>query len=213
VEIRRENEDQGYLTLVQEVREADFAVQLPMRGGVEVPLWPGEEVQVYVPTSRGRYVFSTKVLERYYDRVPLCRLAKPREVTRLQRREYVRWQVALEVRYQVTDDPATPPPRARLRQRGLTVDLSGGGLQLLVREPVSVGSWLWLEFEIPYRGGQESVRALGKVRRVLPQEGEGPPRYLLGISFERIGDREREMIIAYIFHRMVSDRALVPPEE
>ncbi|MGB9885503.1 MAG: flagellar brake protein [Moorellales bacterium] len=213
IELRRENDDEVYFSLVQEVGEEHFAVQLPMRGGTEVPLHPGEQVEVRIPTERGRYVFNTSVLERYYDRVPLCRLAKPREIFRIQKREYVRWRVSLEVRYEVAEGPpGDSAPVPALRRRAVSVDLSGGGIQLLVREALPVGTWLWLEFELPYRGATRRIQALGRVRRLASLEDEGPRRFAVGISFEKIGEREREAIIAFIFQRMVSERTYVLPE-
>jgi c-di-GMP-binding flagellar brake protein YcgR len=214
LELLRPNDPLIYTTLVQEVREEDFAVQLPMVGEVELPLRPGERVQIRVSTERGRYVFDTVVLDRYWDRVPLCRLAKPKEVLRQQLRQYVRWKVSLEVAYEpVPPEEVGRYQKIRPRRKGVTVDLSGGGLQMITREPLAVDSLLALRFDLPTREKPKTITALGRVRRFAPCQIEGPPGYAVGVSFEDISESQRDAVIAFLFRRMIAERQRLVEEE
>ncbi|MBC7346438.1 MAG: flagellar brake domain-containing protein [Clostridia bacterium] len=214
LELRRPGERTVYRTLIQKVGDEYFAVQLPMVRGIEVPLHQGEQVEVHIVAGDGRYVFTTEVLGRDWDRIPLYRLAKPKEVRREQLREYVRWRVALEVRYEpVSTADLKELHLYRPRREAVSIDLGGGGLQMLTKEPLMPGTLLLLQFEIPVRQGQEVIAAVGRVRRLVPYEREGPPRFAVGVSFEQISERDRELIISFLFRRMVAERQRVPEDE
>lgn len=207
VELLRPNDSTIYSTLIQKVGEDYFAIGLPMVGDTEVPLHQGERVEIRITTDRGRFFFHTEVLSRDWDRVPLYRLAWPKEIKRQQLREFVRWRVALEVKYEpITVADLKTVHLRQPRRRAVSLDLSGGGLQMLVKEPLPVDSLLLLQLELPGRRGQETITAVGKVRRLSVHEGEGPMRYAVGVSFEHISERDRDIVIGFIFQRMVAER-------
>lgn len=207
VELLRPNDRTVYNTLIQKIGEDYFAVGLPMIGDTEVPLHPGETVEIRIVTDKGRFYFDTEVLGRDWDRIPLYRLAWPKEIKRQQLREYVRWRVALEVKYEPIKEADLKNIHLRQpRRRAISLDLSGGGLQMLVKEPLPVDSLLLLHLELPGRRGRETITAVGRVRRLSVYEEEGPTRYAVGVSFENISERDRDRIIGFIFQRMIAER-------
>lgn len=214
IELCREDEEQQYRTLVQEIGDGWFAVLVPTAGRLELRLNPGETVACTTYAAGCRYQFTTRVIDRGLlgpQQIPVYRLALPDQVARANLREFVRWPISLDVSYAVLEGEPDPAHLQLIkpRQKAVTVDLSGGGVQLFLREELPVGTMLLLQMEIPppdARARPAVIRATGEVKRITPADQPGPPRFYAGIGFAGISGHDREIIISYVFRRMVEDR-------
>lgn len=95
--------------------------------------------------------------------------------------------------------------------KGRTGDVSAGGLQLIVPQPLRTGDKLKLAIEIPFAHGIE-VPALCEVRnvekagedgadRTEPVHAAPPVEYAAGLQFAFIVEEDRDLLVRYIFQR------------
>ncbi|WP_406678124.1 flagellar brake protein [Moorella sp. ACPs] len=191
-------------TIIQDTGEDGFAVLAP--AGDELVLAPGESVAVACNRQDARYEFTTTVQRYLPGEPPLYYLAYPDDYRRIQVRSHVRVKAALEFRYAVwskADWPYRPP---RPHKKGVTVDISGGGAQLVLRDPVEVGDLLYLELHLPGRRHHLPMRLTGRVKRVARREIDGVMRYEAGVAFEGISERQEDQIVAFVFQRLLEER-------
>lgn len=79
---------------------------------------------------------------------------------------------------------------------GQDMNISAGGLCLMVSHPIAEGAFLELRFDFP--PPEVPVYALGKVVRVETVEDKMETRYAIGIRFTNISPKDQERINAYI---------------
>ncbi|MDN5346766.1 MAG: hypothetical protein PWP65_330 [Clostridia bacterium] len=204
VHIQAEGRKESLRSLVQDVGEEVFTV---MAGSGEEEIFHrGDEVRVVFYTGEARYEFTTQVLGRVLEPVPVYVLARPVEIKRVQAREFVRVKAALEVRYQVlTEGDLARLKALRPRKKAVSIDISGGGMQLVLREELKEGDLLLLALEIPQQESFVRLTLLGRVKRVVLQEQKGYRHYVAGVAFEDISERERDVIIGYVFRRLLEE--------
>ncbi|TDA69402.1 MAG: hypothetical protein D9V47_05770 [Clostridia bacterium] len=206
VALKHQSDPQVYHSLVQDVGENWFTVQVPTIRGIEMRLHPGDEVETDLYAEGMRYHFTAPVLGRTTDPqgIPLYRLAIPSQAERLNLREYVRWRVAVDVGYEViTDKDKDVLHLVKLHKKAPTIDLSGGGMQLLTKEQLAIDTLLLVQFELPPK---KAIRATARVKRSVPRAEAGPPRYFTGMAFEDISVHDQEAVINFVFRKMVEDR-------
>lgn len=197
-------EKKGLRTLIQETGEDSFAILAP--GSDEVILGRGELVEAVYNREDARYEFSTRVLGYDPGPPPLYHLAYPEEYQRIQVRTHVRARAALEFRYALwpaMDWPLRPP---RPHKRGITVDISGGGAGVILREEVRVGDLLYIELHLPGRRHHLPLCLAARVKRVAPRDIDGLRRYEVGVAFEGLSERQEDQIVAFVFHRLLEER-------
>ncbi len=196
IEIRKDPDPVIFKSSVQELDEHTLSVTIPVRAGQRLMLQPGDRVRVQFVIDDASYYFDTTMLARKKsDQVPLFVLTRPSVLSRVQRRDFVRFPVSLNVIFRILqqagDDPAS--------YKGKTVDLSAGGVQIASSfSPVpgdKVQLTLLLEDEyLP------ELNERGEVAWVYYDDWLKTARF--GVRFTDISDLEREKIIAYIFRCM-----------
>jgi c-di-GMP-binding flagellar brake protein YcgR len=207
VEINVEDHDVSYKSSVQAVDENSFAIAIPYHKGEPLILRSGDTIIVKLFTAKERFIFSSKVIKRKQDQIPLYVLTYPEKVYRLQAREHVRVEVNLDIHYQViTEEEKRQGKFFNPSAQALTVDLSGGGALLAIDEKLPEGQPLYLEFTIKYKKGEKLIQTFGRVVRCRP--AEGTKKNLAGIRFEGLDERVRDVLIEFLFERMRLQRRL-----
>ncbi|HHU33173.1 MAG: flagellar brake protein [Zhaonellaceae bacterium] len=207
VEINVEDHDVSYKSSVQAVDENSFAIAIPYHKGEPLILRSGDTIIVKLFTAKERFIFSSKVIKRKQDQIPLYVLAYPEKVYRMQVREYVRVEVNLDVNYQViTEEQRKNDEFFNPTTKALSIDLSGGGILLAIDEKLPEGQPLYLEFTIKYKKGEKLIQTFGRVVRCRP--AEGTKKNLAGIRFEGLDERVRDVLIEFLFERMRLQRRL-----
>lgn len=204
--ITRKGEKQWYLSVIQDIKDGELFIELPRQRERALVFHPGEEVEVRVTGENACYVFTTKVLGKTHDQIPLFRLAPPGSLQRIQQRKFVRFPVVLDVFY--TQLPEEKKRRSRY-QKGTSVDLSGGGIRLVVSEPVKEGTLLQLRFSLPLKKGIKEIKTEGKVVRSWKSEKDGVARHEIAVEFTGIGRTQQDYIVNFIFSRMVEQGRLL----
>lgn len=185
----------AYSTYVDDANDQFIAVVRPLVGGKPVPLALGETVRVeYAVKGLARLAFPTRVLGLEEEQVPVARLSLPdkTQVERFQQRDFVRMDAVLSLLYYVVSTPDhTPRPGGVFRSH--TRDISGNGAQIMCPEAYPVGTQLDIHLEVAGR----SVHAVGEVIRLVQQLS--PKENWVGIRFVGLDERDRDVIIRYIF--------------
>lgn len=152
----------------------------------------GETVRVDFRCENMLYSFSSTVLgKRKQEGRTLLVLKAPGNLQKINRREFFRLNITIPVRYRIL--PAEAGARYKI---AFTKNLSGGGLLLVLDEPVAVGTMLdlWIELE------QEEVRSeiilcSGRVATVR----EVGNRREAGVFFLDIEEKDREKLLRFLF--------------
>lgn len=197
--VSRKGEKQWFFSTVQDIREnGELFIEMPRQGERALVLYPGEAVDVRFSAEEASYIFSSPVLGKTVDRIPLFHLGPPENVQRIQQRNFVRFPVALEVFY------ALPPEKNRRPQykKALSVDLSGGGVRLAVDELLPEGTVLNLKFSLPLKKGLKEIATAGKVVRRWAYETDGVVTYQVAVEFQGITRTQQDYIVNFIFSRM-----------
>ena len=160
----------------------------------------GDSFRMYYFTQEGvKHLFATEVTGLRKDAVPLIAVRKPapEEVSRDQRRSYLRVEAQLELAVNIGD---------KVRFVAITDDVGGGGLSFRcerhypIEPEVELSCWLLL----PYRNGTVAhAKFIGQVVRVLVTETD---RHLVMMRFIDIQDADRQKVIRYCFERQLDNR-------
>jgi c-di-GMP-binding flagellar brake protein YcgR len=160
----------------------------------------GEKFQLYFFTDDGvKHLFSSSVTGFRKDTVPLVAIRKPEpeEITKDQRRSFLRVEANLEVAVRIGD---------KLRFVAVTEDVGGGGVSFICERkwPIVPNGILTCWLLLIYKGGSIAhARFEGEVVRVLPVE---PDRNLIMMRFQDIVDSDQQKIIRFCFERQLDKR-------
>ncbi|MFZ5814135.1 MAG: flagellar brake protein [Bacillota bacterium] len=190
-----------YATYVEAIDQQTITVAEPMYGGATIPLLKGEEVMIEFVDGGERLAFSTQVLGRSQEVVPVVTLALPGPggIHRYQQRDFVRLDTNLPLSYAVL--PAGKPEAKgeqgeepeKVYHRGRTLDISGSGAQIVAHEAYPMGTKLELLLQLS--GATLTLQA--QVVRLAQQAG--PREFWLGVRFVQLDERDRERIVRFIF--------------
>lgn len=198
---RKDMEGGWYVSSVQDITKNDFSISVPTRGLDPLVLNRGDVVKVTLFSETAKVEFETRVLGWRSDNIQLYALAMPKEYKFIQLREFVRISSILDVSYAEITDTGELSEFVSCN----SLDLSGGGIRLLLKKDYSPGSKLKLRIKIPLEPSVE-VEAIGKVVRTWPQQIVN--QFQVAVQFTDIRRRQQDLIIRYIFNKMSQQRRL-----
>jgi c-di-GMP-binding flagellar brake protein YcgR len=197
----------SYVTKILEQRSEGFKVYAPSFRGTILPIPPGDVLEVHFSRDGAHYEYECRILERFPGPIPTILISAPdRSIRRVQRRSFFRLgaNVPLDID-PVSPLPGTPPPGPP--SRGVTVNLSGGGLLMESAELYPEGSLLDLDLELP--DGEPAAGVRGEVIRDAGRASPGArATWFLAIEFLEVEEAVKERITRYIYllQRAVQDR-------
>ncbi|NLO89007.1 MAG: hypothetical protein GX088_01535 [Clostridia bacterium] len=212
MDIKREGERVYFKTSIQEVTDEYIAIHVPSHQGREMSLEPGDYVNARVFMEDAQYVFNSTVLGRKKDRVLLYKLSIPSNIKRVQMRDYVRIKIQLPVKYKVLEEKGNNEESSDEKgdkfESAYTVDISGGGMQMVVSKPLEVKQRLYLKFKISDLKKRD-IEIAAKARVVRREQiFGGKNKWSLGVAFEDISETQRDLIIAFVFRKLIEQRRL-----
>lgn len=198
LEIWREDSALTWVTRIEEVNAESFAVSSIFAGADVHVLRPDEQVKCMFTDkeTQAQYGFTANVIRREMKSVPLYYLSHPTGFVRIQRRAFVRLPVLIPQLFRTTGESEW--------HKGYLLDLSGGGARISHRFALSVGQEVQLQFTLRKEDGPLLVR--GRVARVERADGIGPTTFHSGIRFEALPEATQDLIVGYVFERMLSGR-------
>ena len=170
-----------------------YIVSGPIYKNKIVPLHINEKIGIaYLVENRGRYIFNAKVIKRDYKRVYKLEIEKISEIIKYQQREYYRFETSIIVTKEM--NLKTKTGEETLSEVCRTKNISGNGMQLLSNFEHKIGDRIKCKFKIktyPIDVECEVVR--------IEAIDSFDYNYGLGIKFLDINERDRDIIIKYIF--------------
>lgn len=146
------------------------------------------------------YLFETEVKGRSKQTIPMIALSYPgkENLIRVQRRQYVRVDTAVDVAVHPTDGKFSPFVT-------VTADISAGGAALILPPGLNIESntmidlWLVLPMQ---SGDYHNLVLRSRVIRVIP--GQNGERDKMPIEFMAISESQRQLLIRFSFERQLN---------
>lgn len=195
---------------VQDEDDISVYISFPMGSKGLIKLQPGEIIRaVYTGEGNKLYEFITEVKEIITDdRIPLIKINKPSEYQTVQRREFVRIPIMLDIELFVLDEnikiknKTQEELKSLLKSqkmiKGYAYDLSAGGLGAILPESVDYGKELvCLILDDYFENG-----FIGKVVRSTQNKQADKKLYRVGVQFLDLNYQTEEKLVKYIFGKM-----------
>lgn len=191
-----------YKARIADLSPDQIAIEVPIeeKTGRFALLEIGTQVSVEFKSAEGvKHYFDTEVTGRRTDAVPLIELRRPaaEEISRLQRRTFLRVPAALEVACKF---------REHLQFLAVTEDIGGGGLSIVceghlpLRTNDVLDCWLLIHFR---SGAIEHVPFRAEIVRIKPQEDGNQ---LAMMRFAEIAEVEQQKVIRFCFEKQLEMR-------
>ncbi|MFP7253157.1 PilZ domain-containing protein [Terribacillus goriensis] len=157
---------------------------------------------LYVTEDENAFTFGTSIMGREMLKVPALKLSMPKEdaIRKIQRRQYVRIMTSTDVALH-SNEAGVPPISS------ITLDISGGGLSLLLPEKHGFKEGMNVTLYIAYslqKEGPAFLTASGNIIRIVRNEKSG--KIIASIQFDEIKERDRQAIIRFCFERQREQR-------
>lgn len=190
---------------LQVIRKGSLLIDAPFSGATINPIHTGAGIYVYF-TKRTNlqidlYRFKAKVTGREYSgNLPLLEIEAESDIKMVQRRQFYRLECTLPVQYRLVGETDCDKgiDTGEKFIKSYTKDISGGGV--CINAEVKLEADGILECEVLLQE-DNPVRFYGNIVRIETNESESRYKYLAGIAFRKIGDKDREAIIRFIFEQ------------
>lgn len=198
-------EEQVYKSMIQDITDKQISISVPIKDGNLISIRNGENFEVLYYEKQNVFKFDGIVIGRSTENNVLQLLiAYPQEISIMQRREFFRVEVVYYIQYlkmenEIDGANVLKPIDYHQENKGILLDISGGGLKLKLRDKLNAGDVIITS--IPMYG--EKLIVKGKIVRCEVDEGE---KYLCGVAFENIDNRTQEKIIHFIFDKVRKQR-------
>lgn len=171
----------------------------PIVEGVVYPISSGTGINMYF-ISEGMFYRMSAVVERkeIKDKIPYLKVRIDGEPEKLQRRQFFRVDCSVPVKFRIIAEDLNNP-----LVKAYTRDISGGGINVASENSINPGSLLECELSL---NDNKVIQFEGEVMRAYEMDSSELKKCLLGISFKKISDKDREAIVGFIFKEQVKLR-------
>lgn len=184
---------------VEDMNEDSIVLASPIKDRVPVFIPVDGRIDVSFTDSSGSYMFSTRVQKYLRELVNQIVVAKPKELVRIQLREYVRLNVNLDIRIAFTKGGDF------FEHEGITNDLSGGGCRVVIPDHLVFDH----NQEVSFSMELNKKTIIGKGRIIwqrVEREIDKPDRVLIGIQFEKLSEDNVKFIMQYVYLQQIEFR-------
>lgn len=136
------------------------------------------------------------------NKICLAVITKPESIERIQRREYYRLQILMEIGYSILKSNKSSEGIKNISgelmenmKTAYTIDISGGGLKITTNEKIPRDKKIVVRLNIP-----ETIYVVGISLRC--EENEDNRTFRISVKFTDIDSRTRDKIIRFIFNKM-----------
>lgn len=201
--------DGNYKSDIQNVTENNIAISVPIKDGKYIPLSKGEKITVFYYDEDNVYEFSTSVIGRAHDRIPIINIEQPQNITRVQRRNHVRVPLVADISCALIKKNLTVAEIGSNQIdffNAFTLDMSGGGLKIMTKKKVSVGDQLLITVSL----NNETLNMQGEIVRV---DKDIENKFVCGVNFVGMDNKTNEKLIRIIFQIMREQAQRASKEE
>lgn len=196
--------DRVYKTVIVDIQEDSFRINLPVSNGEYLILQEREEIEISSCFGdNGCYMFNSKIISRgtegniiYYE------ISEPYNIKKIQRRNFFRVDVLNEIEYKIITNIDEDDYENVSYNKGLMVDLSGGGLKLKIKNDIKEDDLLLVNMylnEVEFEVKCDIVRIENTIDK----------QKLCGLRFIDITPAQIDIIIKELFKIVRKQRANV----
>jgi c-di-GMP-binding flagellar brake protein YcgR len=191
IELTEGDETEYLPSRIEEIKEQYLYIAMPMRKGTLLPLSMGQEIKVIMRHKDSTVGFISKVVARRREPIPYLIIDKPERIVPVhQKREYVRLNVALPVRFRIIDEGE----EAEIEE-GLTIDISAGGALFTTKVVVQPEQKMKIEIQLLTKN---IISCHARVVRIFETDKQD---IRVAIEYEDIREAERDRIFKFIFEK------------
>ncbi|MCI1943689.1 flagellar brake protein [Clostridium luticellarii] len=191
-----------YKSNIQDISEDYIGINIPVNNHKYIVLKKGDKIAAVYYLGKNIYRFNTVVIGRKIEKILIIMIKKPEEVEVVQRRNFVRVPLVLNVLCAVV--PVNKDPHNLDEQvevfNAHSLDLSGGGMKISVDDKlkckVSAGDIIMVT--IPME--DDSLAVKGKVVRISRNNDKS--KIIFGLNFVDLDKINRERIVKLLFQVM-----------
>lgn len=198
IEIVGDKQAELYHSRIEDISEERMVIAMPMSKGYPVNVSRGSQLFGKVITDGAVYRFKSFVIDKRIYPLPVWIVSPPSDIKKVQQRAFVRIEVMLPIRLEFIDAEEQENNVLNV----ITKDISGGGLRIVSKQPLKLGTRLKLRIELLDMG---VVDAVGEIVRIEHPQAENPV-YWVGIKFIHITEAHRSKIIKFIFKKQLEYR-------
>ncbi|MDW7675078.1 MAG: flagellar brake domain-containing protein [Bacillota bacterium] len=197
VEVEGSSSRKVYKSRIEEINSEGIWIANPIERGNLVMLSVGETVKISYGDDICVYIFPATIKKRVNDPLPMLLLEQPDsdKVIRVQRRDFVRINVVMPLKFGITSGRFDDLAEVELHE-AKTIDISGGGLKLLTKVQIKEHNLLKINLSL----SGEMLILYGKAVRVSAMSEEHlQGLYAVGVQFINIPESDRDKIIKFVF--------------
>jgi c-di-GMP-binding flagellar brake protein YcgR len=189
----KDSDELEYVSRIEDVLDTTVLVSMPMRQRSFIAPPKDTNVSAFFNLDGARYSFRAVVRGQMEEPLPMLFLADVCDVRKQERRAFVRVSVIIEPELLVyeEDDLAQRRPKD-----AFIVDIGGGGLGLVSRQPMKPGGFVEVRMDLPRGFGPLAAKA--RVAWTAPLTREGLPKWKVGLCFVDLGPKDRDRITAFV---------------
>ena len=195
-------EQRIYISKINQILGDDkVEIMMPLEQSRMVLLSRNIVLNMVIYTSSGLYQCEVKASDRYKNgNVYLQVLELISGIKRYQRREFYRYACTVpifsrsleeEEKDNMVWDDSLPCIE------GTSFDIGGGGVRFRVDKPYEAKEMILCVLHLEIKGNVRNIEAMGKV--LSTSQIKNSESYEVRVQFEKISNRDRELIIQYIF--------------
>jgi c-di-GMP-binding flagellar brake protein YcgR len=187
---------------IEEVTSTQIICAMPMIKGRPLILQLGTKFYGKAVIDGVVYLFFSTLLDKKMFPLPVWIIDLPNDIQRIQQRSFVRVDAMLPVEVSPLAEKNDEGIDEAAPLKVITKDISGGGAQLILNEPVEIGTRLSLVIEVP---DMEPIETIGEVIRVEKPK-QDRKLFWIGIKFLDIQETFRNKLIKFIFKKQLEQR-------
>ncbi len=190
----------GYSSRVEDLVGDAVVVSMPTLRRDLVDFPTGTPIWAYFQREGARYHFRAAVGGHTLTPFPVLYLTNVRELTKNQRRSHARIDVLLQPLQLLLRDEEQGD-RSLGTRGALIVNMSGGGIGIVIREALSVGQILRVVVALPAGFGRMDVHA--EVVRCNPVGSDDLRKWRIGLAFRGLTPEQQDRIVGFVIHQQV----------
>ncbi len=186
--------ENGVASRVEDISGDRLMVAMPVNEkGVPILPLPGENMMCRIAGTGCYYKFNAVYLDKGKAPIPVWFVRKPEFVEKVQNREFVRISVDYPVILRPLDENGAMGGMIFTK----AVDISGGGLAVMNKTMLPLGSKAVLELDnIP---GVGMLRITGRVVRCVKVDAAGDNVFHVGFQFLDLSRQHQNKLVKFIF--------------
>lgn len=177
------SDTENYPTYVKDLDDEMFFVDIPTKGGIAIPVYDGDPVEIAAVTKEGIYVGISIIQKIAKGRISGIWITYPDSLQKIQRREFMRW----EFKFAFT---------LSAMSKGGNIDeievecanFSGGGIASRTISPIPRDKYLRVKLEY------KDIEIDSRVKLIHVQHDSVRKRYVTGLKFLEIDKKTSDKI-------------------